>query len=181
MDFTARDHRCRLWLILAGLLIAGCDALPQDNAGTLERVRGGILRVGVADHPPWVEFAEERITGIEPALIEQWARELDAQIHWQRGAEAELVEALHRRELDVVAAGFDRKSPYSSKLGLSQAYVEVTNARGQKKKMALAISQGESAFLLHLDRFLARQDRAQLQQQAQRALLQQSLGPNPPP
>ena len=34
-------------------LAAGCGApLPRDTDGSLERITGGVLRVGVSDNPP---------------------------------------------------------------------------------------------------------------------------------
>jgi polar amino acid transport system substrate-binding protein len=157
----------RCWSLLLCLGLIGCDALPRDNAGALERASGGELRVGVVENPPWVRFDNQTITGLEPELIEAWAKSINARVFWQRGAESNLVEALDRRELDVVAAGFDTKTPYHSKLALSQPYVEVEDRRGAKKKHLLAVTPGESALLLSLDRFLAAQDRASLKERAE--------------
>lgn len=107
---------------LALLLLCACD-LPKDSAGTLERVRNGELRAGVVEHPPWVRLEDGRVKGIEPALVETWAGTLGARVRWVRGSEGELVEALHRREIDVLAAGLERDTPYRSRLGLSQPYL----------------------------------------------------------
>jgi polar amino acid transport system substrate-binding protein len=160
--------RWRLALVcLTAALLAGCDAIPRDSAGALNRVRGGELRGGVADNPPWVRFEDGRVTGLEPELIEAWAKELGARVIWRRGAESELVEALHRREVDVLAAGLNSETPYKSKLGLTQPYVEVEDRYGSKKKHVLAVTQGESALLFSLDRFLAAQDKAELRRRAQ--------------
>jgi hypothetical protein len=63
-------HPCWAWVLLSTVLLIGCDALPRDSAGALNRVRGGELRVGVADHPPWVRFEGGRVAGLEPELIE---------------------------------------------------------------------------------------------------------------
>jgi polar amino acid transport system substrate-binding protein len=155
-------HRRVIFVFLISALLAGCDAIPRDSAGALNRVRGGELRVAVADNPPWVRFEDARVAGLEPELIEAWAKGLGARVVWRRGAEAELVEALHRREVDVLAAGLEGKTPYQSKLGLTQPYVEIEDRYGAKKQHVLAVTQGESALLLSLDRFLAAQDRARL-------------------
>lgn len=155
--------------VLAALLLAGCDSFPRDSAGTLDRVRGGELRIGVADNPPWVRFESGRAVGLEPELIERWAKKLGARVSWRRGAEAELVEALHRREIDVLAAGLDSKTPYKSKLGLTQPYIEVEDRYGSRKKHVLAVTPGESALLFSLDRFLAVQDKPSLRRRARQA------------
>jgi hypothetical protein len=149
-------------LMAAAALLTGCDAIPRDSAGALDRARGGELRVGLADHPPWVRFDGEGHSGLEPELIEAWAKKLGARIHWRRGAEAELVEAVHRRELDVLVAGLDNSTPYRSRLGLSQPYLEYKDRYGSTKKRVIAVTPGESALLLSLDRFLAVQDPSEL-------------------
>jgi polar amino acid transport system substrate-binding protein len=156
-------------LALTVLFLAGCDSLPRDSAGALNRVRGGELRVGVADNPPWARFEGGRVTGLEPELIDAWAKGLGAPVTWRSGGEAELIEALHRREINVLAAGLDSKTPYKSKLALTQPYIEVEDRYGIKKKHVLAVTPGESALLFSLDRFLAAQDKAMLRRRAQQA------------
>ncbi len=165
---SARARFGALAVLAAALLLSGCDALPRDSVGTLRRVQsGGELRVGVADNPPWVRFDGERVRGIEPELIEGWAKTMGARVRFRRGAEAELVEALHRRELDVMAAGFDSKTPHAPRIGPTQPYVAVEDRHGKKKKHVLAVTQGESALLLSLDRFLAGQNTEALRRRAQ--------------
>lgn len=152
------------------LLLINCSAVPRDSAGTLDRARGGVLRVGVAHHPPWVRLDDDRVEGIEAELTTAWADELGARVTWRRGAEAELVEALHRRELDLVAAGFDSGTPHRKKLALTQPYLEIEDRHGSSKGRVLAVMPGESALLLSLDRFLATQDRESLRRRAADAM-----------
>jgi hypothetical protein len=38
---------------VALLLFAVACGLPRDPDDTLERVRGGVVRVGITDNPPW--------------------------------------------------------------------------------------------------------------------------------
>jgi len=160
-------HQRLALVCLSAVLLIGCDAIPRDSAGALNRVRGGELRVGVADHPPWVRFEDGRVAGLEPELIEAWAKRLGARVSWKHGAEAELIEALHRREVDVLAAGLDSKTPYQPELGLTQPYIEVEDRHGSKKKHVLAVTPGESALLFSLDQFLAAQDKAGLRRLVQ--------------
>jgi len=109
-------------LLLLPLLLSACD-MPRDAAGTLERVRGGEIRVGVVGHPPWVRLSEGHVEGIEPALVRSFAESLAARIRWVAGSEAQLVEALHRREIDLLAGGLARNTPHSPRLGLTQPYL----------------------------------------------------------
>ena len=157
---------CRAAL-LATLFLINCGVVPRDSAGTLDRVRGGELRVGVANHPPWVRVDGNQVTGIEPELIERWAQQLNAQVTWHPGAEADLVEALHRRELDVLAAGLQSASPYGPQVAFTRPYLEVEDRYGATRKYVLAVIPGESALLLSLDRFLASQDTAGLRRRAE--------------
>lgn len=55
------------FVFLAALLVpllAGCGLkMPSDPEGTLDRVAGGTLRVGISHNPPWTETG----TGSDPA------------------------------------------------------------------------------------------------------------------
>ncbi len=160
--------RCIGAAMLASILV-GCD-WPRDNRGTLERLEsGGQLRVGVAANPPWTTVDAGTVGGIEARLVEGWARELGAPVRFEPGPEAELVERLHRCELDVLIAGLEEKTPYEPKLALTQPYLEsVTGANepGREEKRVMAVCQGESALLLSLDRFLLARGKAMLEREA---------------
>lgn len=111
-------------------LAAGCG-LPRDPEGTLERVRGGTLRVGVAHNPPWASLpANGEAAGVEPALVRALAAELDARVEWVGGGEHALLHALEQRELDLVVGGLPARHPSSAKLGFSRPYYTDTLAVG---------------------------------------------------
>ncbi|HEX8310338.1 MAG TPA: transporter substrate-binding domain-containing protein [Chthoniobacteraceae bacterium] len=148
-----------LLAVTAGFLVGGCGEFPRDAAGTLKRGRvGGELRVGAVEHAPWVRWEGEHASGIEPELIDAWARQIGANVRWRRGAVAELAGALHRREIDVLIAGFKDDTPHASEIALTQPYVKTHDLRGKKESHVLAVMPGENALLLSLDRFLAGQD-----------------------
>jgi polar amino acid transport system substrate-binding protein len=111
------------WVALGLSFVVGGCGFPRDAEGTLERVRGGEMNVGVSENAPWVRFEGEEPRGIEPALIERWAEGLGAKIRWVRGTESDLVEALERREIDVLAAGLTDKTPWSKRMGVSGPYL----------------------------------------------------------
>jgi ABC-type amino acid transport substrate-binding protein len=92
MDF--RRPLLRLVLVMAVLLLGGCDEFPRDPEGTLDRVRGGVMRVGISEAPPWMIVADGKIGGIEVELAQGFARELDARVEWVPGTEQKLLEAL---------------------------------------------------------------------------------------
>ncbi len=99
----------RAWPALLVVAGAACG-IPRDPRGTLDRVRGGTMRVGVAARAPWVVLAGAEPAGVEPRLLRTFARALGARIAWTPGAESELMEALERGELDVVAGGLTRST-----------------------------------------------------------------------
>jgi polar amino acid transport system substrate-binding protein len=115
-----------LSLLAAALAAAGCD-LPADPGGTLERVRGGVLRAGVGEAPPWTSTADPGPpSGIEPALVRGFAEGLGARVEWTRGTEAELLGALEERRLDVVVAGLLDDTLWASRVGLTRPYASVS-------------------------------------------------------
>jgi polar amino acid transport system substrate-binding protein len=133
------------WIVW--IVVAGCG-LPRDAAGTLERVRGGLLRVGVVHNPPFVVDAGGAVRGVEAALAEAIAHELGSQIEWRRGAEHTLMRALHRRELDLVIGGFDEKVPWVREAALTRPYYT------DEKPHVLALPPGENAWMVKVERIL---------------------------
>lgn len=114
--------RAALALVAASVLLGGCD-WPRDAAGTLNDVRGGTLRVGVTDNPPWVVLQDDAPAGAEIRLVEALADDLDADIVWVEGADADLMEALHGRSLHLVIGGFDAAAPWAKQASLTRPYI----------------------------------------------------------
>lgn len=114
-------HHRRL-LLLACLVLAGCNATPADPEGTLERIQGGTIRAGFTANEPWAFPGSEGPTGVEVELIEDLAAELDAEVEWSEGSEAELVGALEVGQLDVVVGGLGADSPWSQHAAFTYPY-----------------------------------------------------------
>jgi polar amino acid transport system substrate-binding protein len=114
----------RWWLVALVIgLAAGCQ-YPRDPEGTLDRVRGGVLRAGVTPAEPFVDLAGGGPPGgVEPALIERFAASLDARVEWVEGSETDLMEALAGRQVDVVLAGLTRRSEWQRKAALTRPYL----------------------------------------------------------
>lgn len=102
----------------------GCD-IPQDPDGTLERVRGGVLRAGATEADPFVIFdgAGRPTGGVEVALIERLAKGLGAEVEWVAGSEEELFSALEQHSVDVVIGGVTSENPWSSKVAFTHPYL----------------------------------------------------------
>jgi polar amino acid transport system substrate-binding protein len=109
-------------LALALVLVLGGCAVPRDPEGTLERVQGGTLRVGVTATEPWVRLEGGRPRGVEVALVEGFARELRARVEWFEGSESELIAALGERQLDLVVGGLTADTPWSKEAALTRPY-----------------------------------------------------------
>ena len=134
------------------LLTIGCD-LPRDPEDTLERARGGVVRVGVAENPPWVRLAASGASGVEPALVLEIARDLGARIEWVPGAQSTLLSDLHDRKVDLVIGGLTDDLPWKTEVAFTRPFFEDTAA---EKRHVMATPPGENAWLLHLDRELHR-------------------------
>ncbi len=142
-------HRSALGL--AALVLQGCD-LPRDAGGTLERVRGSYLRVGMVASEAHVDAGSVTLVGQDRAMIEGFAGSLNAAVQWRRGAAETLYRALEVRDLDVVVGGVDCDSPWSKRIALSR---KVGTFPGPAKAhRCFATPPGENGFLLALNRFI---------------------------
>jgi polar amino acid transport system substrate-binding protein len=103
--------------------IAACD-FPRDPEGTLDHVQGGTMRVGVTDHPPWVDLSGPEPSGVEPELLREFAASQDAEIEWVEGPESELIAALTGYQLDVVAGGLTQTTPWAKEVSITLPYVD---------------------------------------------------------
>lgn len=112
----------KLCATLICLSVMTSCGIPKDPEGTLERVSGGTLRVGVAEAPPWVELTDEGPRGVEVSLVEDFAASIDATITWVPGSESELAEAIYMREIDLMIGGLAGTSSLSSEVTLTHPY-----------------------------------------------------------
>ena len=119
----------RCSLILSLLLLAACN-LPRDSDGTLDRVRGGTMRVGVVIDTPWTKDSAGVIGGIEGAMARVLAESLGSHIEWIRAPEGDLLAALHHRELDLVIGGLRATSPWKQQVALTRPFYEDTVSVG---------------------------------------------------
>lgn len=141
--------------VVVMVLMTGCGAqVPADPYGTLDRVRDGVVRVGVSENDPWVVVHDAGPpTGTESALITAFADQLGADVAWVDGSEAELVEALDRGDLDVVLAGFAEDTPWMEEAAATRPYAEIATMDGMQRHVML-VRLGENGFLTALERFL---------------------------
>lgn len=126
------------------LLLSGCGLqVPADPDGTLARVTGGELRVGLSAVAPG-----------EEALVEGFAERLDAEVVWREGGEEQLMTALDDDELDLVIGGLTDATPWSTHAAVTRPFAESVDDRGRTVRHVMAAPLGENAFLVELERYL---------------------------
>lgn len=126
-----------------------CEPYPRDPERTLERAAGGTLRVGVSEAPPWLVREGDQAGGPEAELIQAFAASVDARIDWRWGAAHEHLLALEHFELDLVAAGLTRHSPWKTRVSLTRPW----RIDGDTSRV-LATPPGENRLLVALERLI---------------------------
>lgn len=122
--------------------LGACD-LPRDAGGTTDRVRGGVIRVGVIAAPPWTVDSAGTVAGVEGLLVGELARELGARVQWSRRPAQELIGALHARELDLVIGGLTADLSWKHEAAFTKPYYTDT--------VVIGVDSGASARLREMD------------------------------
>lgn len=129
--------RALLWLLV--LVLAGCD-LPRDPEGTLERVSGGELRVGVLT-------GNERALTEDRRVVDALAQRIGARPTFHPGDAHDLLFDLQHGALDLVIGGLPSKTPFVQDVGLSKSAGPLFQP-GEAEDRVLAVRNGENGFLL---------------------------------
>ncbi|THH41827.1 transporter substrate-binding domain-containing protein [Neolewinella litorea] len=129
-------------LLLAPLLLTRCD-IPKDPAGSLDAARQTALQVGVTDNSPFVILQGDRPSGLEVALLEDFAVAQGLRISYRKGSESTLVKMLENRLLHIAIGGFEKGSIWQSKAGFSAPY---------DSTHVLLIPKGENRLLYELEK-----------------------------
>ncbi len=150
--------RYRLGSTLAAVLLvgagSGCATIPRDPDGTLERVRTTrVLRAGASPSEGRIDIGEAAPSGPEIDLVAGFAEAVGAEVDWQTGGEEELVDAMERGELDLLAGGLSDQTPWSQRLSVTRPYAESVED-GEPVKHVLAVPLGENAMLVRLEQYL---------------------------
>jgi polar amino acid transport system substrate-binding protein len=116
--------------LLAALPAAACQ-YPRDPDGTLNRVEGGTMRVGVTAADPWVLLdGADPSGGVEVELARRFARDVGARIEWVHGSEEELVDAAKEGQVDLILAGLTSKSRWKKDVAFTRPYLETRTVVG---------------------------------------------------
>jgi polar amino acid transport system substrate-binding protein len=143
-------------LVVLAVTTACGGPFPRDTDGSLDRIRDGVLRVGVSENPPWTQtFDDGRVSGREVDLLTGFAAEHRADVEWTPGAESELVMAMARGDLDVVVGGLTSDSPWEQEVAMTRPYAQEVTSDGDTEEMVMATPLGENGLLVALETYLA--------------------------
>lgn len=142
--------------LLLGLSVVsvGCG-LPRDPEGSIERIRGGVLRVGVAENSPLTKISDKgAVSGEEADMVKELATDLNAQVTWVEGGESELMGKLESYELDLVIGGIPSDTPWKQQVALTDPYDPLDMSDPTEMPHVLALPPGENRWLYELQRWL---------------------------
>lgn len=122
------------------LALTGCS-LPVDPAGTLERARGGELRVGASPAGGLVVVDGDEVSGPLPELIEGFADSIDARVTWSVDSEEDLVDGLVAGDLDLAIGGMTETTPWIEQASVTRAYEGIPGADGAAVVVLLPLGE----------------------------------------
>lgn len=133
--------------------LTGCGAtIPTDPEGTLDRMRGGDLRVGVSVDPGLASEVGGVPEGPLVDLVDDFAGSIDADTEWTIAGEETLVGLLESGDLDLAVGGFSESTPWIERAGISRGYTRIDGSAG--RSIVMLVPLGENAFLSELEIFL---------------------------
>ncbi len=110
-----------VYFVTLTLFLGGCDRFPKDSRGTLEKVRNAILRVGLSSYDPAADASAEPV-GNQINFVNQFAKELHAQVLWVRGSQEDITQLLSHYELHMAIGGYTPSSPFKKEVTLTKPY-----------------------------------------------------------
>ena len=131
--------------VLIGICFASCD-LPKDPEDSLRKAEEDKLRVGVVEHPPYVERSGEGWMGEEVDLIEGFAKANNLQIEYVSGNESDLIKELEEYHLHLVVGGFEEGTVWKSHVTPSHVY---------DAEHVFLLAPGENRLLYRIEQFLS--------------------------
>lgn len=125
-------------------LLAGCS-FPKDPEDSLQKAREHGLEVGIVHHPPFTMYENGKASGIEVEILEDFAQKEGLKINYTYGTETTLVKQLEEYRLHLIIGGFEKKTVWKDKAGLTTKYND---------KNCMFIAKGENALLYRLESHL---------------------------
>lgn len=140
--------RCRFALAFTALLLAGCDELPRDAAGTTERIeRTHAVRVTVL---PGTPDAHPALALLDAYAHDHGARLTVVSIHGEHAHKA-----LEDGQIDALVGHFAKASPWQADIALSAPVARGEPDDKGQPVLRIARRNGENALILATDRLVA--------------------------
>ncbi len=100
-------------LLLLAFFCSSCN-FPKDPKNSFENAKKSSLHVGI------VPKTDSTITAFEKNFVKNFAKEEGMQIQFITDNETELVKKLENYQLDIVLGGFEKKSNWKTKVGMTK-------------------------------------------------------------
>ncbi len=124
------------------LVLAGCDALPRDPDGTLDRITAS-RRLVVGFAAPPTPKAEK--------LVEEIARKTGAAVTQRRGSLEPLIADLDAGRVDLVLTELSQRSPWKTLVAPGPALA--TRAAGDEQiELRALMKNGENRWIVLVER-----------------------------
>jgi polar amino acid transport system substrate-binding protein len=120
------------------LLVAlnSCDQYPRDAKGTLNRVQGKVLKVGLSGYDSTANTSDRNVH-LELHLIQSFAQQVHARVEWVRGPQSEIIKLLHNNHLDMAIGGYTSPSPFEKEVSFTKPYFT--------ERVVIAVPSNQSA------------------------------------
>ncbi len=123
------------------LLLFFCNActFPKDPNNSYNKAKTTFLRVGIVSQIDSTKIAREK------QLLQTFADGEGMQTKFVTNNETALIKKLEKYELDIVMGGFEKKSNWHTKVGMTSPY---------DSTHVFFIPKGENRLLFQLERFI---------------------------
>lgn len=132
-DFKKYTICCALLLFLSA-----CN-IPKDPNDSYKKAKENALKIGVVTEADSTSVLKEK------NMIESFADNEGLQTQYYDGTETELVKQLEEFKLDIVMGGFEKKSVWKKKVGMTKPY---------DSTHVFFIPKGENRLLYQLETFI---------------------------
>ncbi len=130
-------------MMVAALLVAGCDDLPKDPDQTLTRVRrDGQFQVAIISAVD---------AGQAVSIIRRVEQTVGARANLRQGHGEELLHELEQGRIDLVVGEFAENSPWSRKTTFSAPLGGQEPAKDQRAMRAV-LRNGENAWIMAVEK-----------------------------
>jgi len=143
------------------VVLVGCVDIPADPKGSLERIRGGVLNVGISLAPGLVAGTEREPSGPLVELVHDYAASINATPNWTLRSEEQLVVFLEEETLDLAVGGFTPDTPWMDRVGVTRPFtlepttpVPGTEALEAPHEFVMLLQPGENALISSVEEFL---------------------------